>query len=656
MELSGRKNDAGLRSVKMRASLGGCHISGAERIVAADQVPKVVASLAGRAMSHERGVPDFVNIKVELTGDVVQLKALPVSTVSVATPEEGWRAVRETLAEAGVPNVPEIASMFAQTYSMRGAMLLDADTLERLESDPSRGVRATYMDVAGLPVGTTVKNHFAEALVLATKVLSAPGIVAEVCVSDDPGYVTGYVATRQYGYRRITVLKERGSAQGGRIFLYRGRREDVPKTIDYLERQAVLVGDMPSVVPCRASARMSGIDTELADITNANLERRERVLEGPTGPFAETGGRRMSVMCSNDYLDLAHDSRVIAAAQKAAGLFGAGSGGSRLVTGTQSPHAALEAALARFKGTEAAIVFPTGYMANVGTITAIARRGDVILSDELNHASIIDGCRMSGAEVAVYPHLDFDALDSLLGRCAGYRRRLVVSDGVFSMDGDMLDLPRFLEICGRHDAFSMVDEAHSVGVVGKTGRGLCEHFGCGLPDLAMGTLSKALGSQGGYVCASERIVKYLRQKSRPYIFTTAPAASAMAAAEAALHVLEAEPWRVERLRENVAFFLSELAKGGIEAHTESAIVPIIVGDEGAAVAMSAELEKRGFLVSAIRYPTVARSKARLRVAIMSSHGREALSSLAAAIMSKVSSAEAMRPDNGGTMQGWVCMV
>ena len=199
------------------------------------------------------------------------------------------------------------------------------------------------------------------------------------------------------------------------------------------------------------------------------------------------------------------------------------------------------------------------------------------------------------------------------------------------MDGDMLDLPRFLEICGRHDAFSMVDEAHSVGVVGKTGRGLCEHFGCGLPDLAMGTLSKALGSQGGYVCGSERIVKYLRQKSRPYIFTTAPAASAMAAAEAALHVLEAEPWRVERLRENVAFFLSELAKGGIEAHTESAIVPIIVGDEGAAVAMSAELEKRGFLVSAIRYPTVARSKARLRVALMSSHTREELSSAAAAI-------------------------
>ena len=272
-------------------------------------------------------------------------------------------------------------------------------------------------------------------------------------------------------------------------------------------------------------------------------------------------------------------------------------------------------------------------MANVGAITALVGRGDVVLSDALNHASIIDGCRMSGAEVIVYRHLDMADLETKLSRCRGYRRRLVVSDGVFSMDGDMLPLPAFLDICRRHDAFSIVDEAHSLGVVGATGHGLSELFGCGHPDIMMGTLSKALGSQGGYVAGSATIVEYLRQRSRPFIFNTAPCAAAMAGADAALSILESEPSLVERLRENVRFFVDELAHHGLSVSTDSAIVPIIIGDEERAVACSSKLAKAGFAISAIRYPTVAKGSARLRVAVSSAHSREALASAASAIAS-----------------------
>ena len=219
-------------------------------------------------------------------------------------------------------------------------------------------------------------------------------------------------------------------------------------------------------------------------------------------------------------------------------------------------------------------------------------------------------------------------LDRKLGACREHRRRLAVSDGVFSMDGDILDLPRFLEVTRRHDAFSMVDEAHATGVVGRTGRGLAEHFGCGLPDVLMGTLSKALGSEGGFICGSKLLVEYLRNMSRPFIFSTAPGAPAMAAALAALEVLVAEPRRVAKLRENVALFVGR----GISVRGETAIVPIVVGDEKKALSASAALEELGFLVPAIRYPTVARGAARLRVALMSAHTPEQLRSAAASLV------------------------
>ena len=622
-------------SVKMRASRDGAHISGAEKIVPAASVPKTVALLAERALTHAKGTPDFINLKVESPGPVVRLSALPVMTNVTSTAAEGRRRAAELLASAGIVRIDEIMSRFAESHSMRGAMLLDADTLERLEPDPARGVRATYMDDADSLVkgSASGKNHYAEAIVLATKVQHAPGIVGEICVSDDPDYVTGYVATREIGYQRITVIKEKGDPNGGRIFLYRGPREQVAETIRFLEHQSVIVENVPVLSTPLAERRFDGLVADLAAIADAGLARTCRTLDAATGPTATLAGSEtpLVVLASNDYLDLARDPRVTAAAAEAVRAWGAGSGGSRLVTGTQPPHVALERHLARFKGTEAAIVFGTGYMANVGTIQALVKKGDAILSDELNHASIIDGCRLSGADVIVYRHNDMSDLERKLAGCREHRRRLVVSDAVFSMDGDCLDLPRFLEICRRYDAFSMVDEAHATGVMGRTGRGLVEHFGCGHPDVTLGTLSKALGSEGGFVCGSQVLVDYLRNRARSFIFSTAPGAANAAAADAALSVLESNPGRVETLRGKVAFFVGELARLGIAVKTDSAIVPIVVGDERKAVAASARLAEQGFLISAIRYPTVAKGSARLRVAVMSSHAASDLARAAQTI-------------------------
>ena len=603
-----------LYGVKMRASLGGAHVSGAERIVPAKRIAPTLSALARRALGHERGVPDAINLKVEAQTDVIRIKALPVVVEPVADAAAGWAKVEELLSAAGFGRTREICGLFRETYPMRGAMLLDADTLERLEPDRERGVRATNMDSEPSPPADR-KNHFAEALALASKVLAAPGIVGEVCVSDDPGYVTGYVATKG-GYHRITVLKKSGDPSGGRIFLYRGPRDAVGETIRFLEKQAVIVECPP---PTRVSFEES-LAADLAALDAAGLRRRMRTGSGVLVSFAD-----------NDYLGLAGDPRVKEAAAKAAMEHGASAGASRLVTGTLPPHLALERHLAAFKGADDAIVFSTGYMANLGAISALVGKGDVVLSDALNHASIIDGCRLSGAEVLVYPHLDMDALDGLLASVRGARRRLVVSDGVFSMDGDVLDLPRFLEVCRRHDAFSMVDEAHALGVVGRTGRGLSEHFGCGHPDVMMGTLSKALGSSGGYVAGSATLVEYLRQKARPFIFNTAPTPASVAAADAALSLLESEPALVARLRENVAVFAE--ATNGMSAVRggESAIFPFVVGDERRAVEVSAALERRGLLVPAIRYPTVARGEARLRIAISARHTAEQLAALAEAV-------------------------
>ena len=614
-------SDDRLFAVKMRAARAGEHISGAERIVPADDIPALVAALAERALHHAKGTPDEIHLKAEEAGAIVHLEALPVSTHVTQTPEEGRAVAARLLAGAGITRIDEIMARFAETYAMRGAMLLDVDTLERLEPDPARGVRATYMDATGngqdarCPSGASVKNHFAEAVVLATKVANAPGIVGEICVSDDPDYVTGYVATKEIGYCRITTIKEKGDPCGGRIFLYRGPREGVAETIEYLQKQCVLVVVPPggSGVPPLHELPPGGsgvpplLDEALVD------DLREAASQGLLRVCRERPAGMLS-FASNDYQDLAEDPRLKEAACAAIQRHGAGSGASRLVTGTLPEHVRLERHLAAFKGTEDAIVWATGYMANVGTISALVGKGDAVFSDALNHASIIDGCRLSRADVFVYRHGDMDDLARQLEASGPRRRKLVVSDAVFSMDGDLLDLPKFLEICRQVGAVSMIDEAHATGVLGATGRGLTEHYGC-KPDIILGTLSKALGSEGGFVCASRTACAYLRNRSRSFIFSTAPGPGAMAAADAALSILEAETGRAAALRAKAARFAAELSAAGVACATQSAIVPIPVGDERLACEVSTMLERAGVLIPAIRYPTVARGAARLRAAV-----------------------------------------
>ncbi len=622
-----------LFSVKMRASRGGEHVSGAERIVAPSATPETVSALVRRALGHSKGDPDFISLKVAAIGDVLRIKALPVAAETASTPGEGLAIAERLLREAGVQRASDVVAMLADAGPMRGAMLVDADTLERLEPDKARGVRATCMDSAGaqgrLPPSS--KSHYAEAIVLASKVAVAPGIVAELCISDDPDYVIGYVASRATGYRRISCMKEMGDTRGGRIFVCRGIAGDPSNTIRFLEETPVLVEAIPIPDGTARGNRLDEIKREVEAIRTSGLWRETRVLDTRRKGYAMAGGREVAVLSSNDYLGLAKDPRVKKAAADAAQAFGAGTGGARLTTGTQSLHVELEERLASFFGSEAAVSYATGYMANVGVISALAGKGDVILSDELNHASIIDGCRLSGADVVVYRHRDMDDLAGKISRCGGYRRRLVVSDGVFSMDGDIAPLPNILDLCSQYDAFSFIDDAHAVGVIGATGRGTAEYFGCPRADLTVGTLSKALGAEGGFVCTSRTLADYLVNRSRSYIFSTSPAPSAVGAAIEALRILDAEPGRVEMLRTRTAYFTAELRKRGIAAETQSAIVPVEIGDERNAVAVAAKLMERGFLIPAIRYPTVARGKARMRVAISSVHSCATLSAAADAI-------------------------
>ena len=630
-----------LYSLKMRAEKSAGkreHVSGAEKILQEEELPEHLTALLSRALHHAKGKADFVNFKVEAIAPeaVEHLSALPVSTVEVETPAEGRRVIIDALENLGLKNGEAILAKFSETYGMRGAMLLDADTLERLEPDAERGLRATYMDAERTAKGASdCKNHFAEAVVLATKVVHAPHIVAEICVSDDPDYVTGYVAAQSFGYCRITKLKEAGSPDGGRIFLYRGPRDGVAETIRYLEKQCVLVSGVPDSPA--GNVRPHGMEEMLAEELAAkkarHLCREMHEIDSAQAAHVTVGGAEKLLLASNNYLGLVDHPRLKRAAQEAVERYGCGSGGSRLTTGTLPLHTKLEEELAAFKGTEAALLFDTGYMANVGILSALGQKGTVFFSDELNHASIIDGCRLSRAKTVVYRHSDMQDLEEKLAahaHCPG----VIVSDAVFSMDGDIADLPRILELARKYHVWSMVDEAHSTGVIGGTGRGICEHFHLReKPDVLMGTLSKALASEGGYVCGSRLLIDYLKNTARSFIFSTSQSPANLAAASVALQLLQEEPERVARLQENVRVFCAALAEHGVEAQSETAIVPLIVGEESLAVKIAKELERQGVLVSAIRYPTVAKGAARLRVALAATHTKEELKSAAARIAS-----------------------
>lgn len=364
---------------------------------------------------------------------------------------------------------------------------------------------------------------------------------------------------------------------------------------------------------------------ELAKLEAADLRRHIVAIETPSGPHVRIDGRDVVLMCSNDYLGLAADPRLAAAAARAAKQWGTGSGASRLISGATVLHSGLESRLAAFEGTQDCVLFSSGYLANVGTIPVLVGRGDLILSDERNHASIIDGCRLSRAEIKVYPHCDADAAESILvsataGQHAAYRRTLVVTDSVFSMDGDLAPLQKLADMCDRYGAWFMVDEAHATGVVGD-GRGAVHAAGLtGAVSALVGTCSKALGSLGGYVVGSRALCDLLRNKARTFVFDTALPGPVLAATLAALDIVESEPERVRRVREHARRLASSIRTLGYDvSDPAAAVVPVVVGASDQVVRIGDHLLSQGVLARPIRPPTVPECTARIRLCPMATH-------------------------------------
>jgi len=362
------------------------------------------------------------------------------------------------------------------------------------------------------------------------------------------------------------------------------------------------------------------IQERLEELESSGLRRRLRVVDGPQGPEVMLDGRPVLLLCSNNYLGLADHPRLRRAAADAALALGTSSGASRLISGSMSIHSELEDRLAEFEGTEAALLFGSGYLANSGAIAALARRGEVVFSDELNHASIIDGCRLAGAETFVYRHCDTEHLEWGLRRAAG-RAALIVTDGVFSMDGDIAPLGELSDLARRHDCRLMVDEAHATGCLGPGGRGSVADAGLtGEVDLIVGTLGKAMGGYGAYVCGSREMADYLVNTARPFIFSTAPPPPAVAAAAAALELLTESPGRVERLRTNAAALREGLRSEGLSPiGSKTQIVPLVVGEADDAMGLCERLLEEGIFAQAIRPPTVPPGTCRLRLTVMATH-------------------------------------
>jgi glycine C-acetyltransferase/8-amino-7-oxononanoate synthase len=370
---------------------------------------------------------------------------------------------------------------------------------------------------------------------------------------------------------------------------------------------------------------VTDVAARLAELRRAGLHRRLRPIEGPQGPRVHLDGAEVLLLCSNNYLGLADHPRVRQAAAEAAERYGAGAGASRLISGDMELHSRLEQRLAEFEGTEAALLFGSGYLANTGTVAALAGAGEVVFSDELNHASIIDGCRLSRSETFVYRHRDLEHLAWGL-REAGARAALIVTDGVFSMDGDVAPLRDLHELARRHGCRLMVDEAHGTGALGPGGRGAVAAAGLsGQVDVIVGTLGKALGSYGAYVCASAQLRDLLINTARPFIFSTAPPPPSLGAALAALGLLASRPGAVERLRRNAAVIREALAAQGLDVGaSRTQIVPVLVGDARRALALCERALDEGVFAQAIRPPTVPEGTSRLRLTVMANHRAEEL--------------------------------
>lgn len=372
----------------------------------------------------------------------------------------------------------------------------------------------------------------------------------------------------------------------------------------------------------------------LAHLTEQGLRRelRERGPGAAAGQL-EIAGRSLVNFGSNDYLGLAQDARVAAAARDAIERFGWGAGASPLVTGRTTLHAELERRLAAFECTEAALLFPSGYAANVGTITALAGKGDAVYSDALNHASMIDGCRLSGAAIYTYPHNDVRFLEAALKQTQSAARKLIVTDGLFSMTGDLAPLVEVTTLAEQHGAMLLIDEAHATGVLGEHGRGAGELAGVRSDCIVkVGTLSKALGSIGGFVASSRQLIDWLANRARPYVFSTAMPPAAAAAGIKAIELVEQEPERRRRVLETACRLGEQLlAAGMVRALPQSQIVPVVLGSAERTMAVAAALVEQGFFVPGIRPPSVPEGTSLLRISLSSEHSEEQMASLVAAI-------------------------
>ncbi len=384
----------------------------------------------------------------------------------------------------------------------------------------------------------------------------------------------------------------------------------------------------------------ASIEDQLAELRSRSLLRRLRTFDTPQQPEIEEGGRKLLSFASNDYLGLATEPALKEAAKAAIDRYGVGSGAARLISGSLAPHAELEEAIARFKGTEAALAFSSGYATALGTLGALCGEEDVILLDKLSHASLIDGARLSRATVRVFPHNHLGRLESHLEWAAENHpaaRVIIVTEAVFSMDGDRALLPEIVALKNRFGAMLLVDEAHAVGVLGRNGRGLADALRLeGEVDIQMGTLSKALGVSGGYIAGSRRLIELLVNRARSFVYSTAPPPAVAAAATAAIGFMESDAGekRREQLWENLACFGGEMPHLFSDGRKiQSAIIPIILGDKGRALEAADRLAERGFYVPAIRHPTVPRDSARLRVTVSAKHTQEQIAALCGVLRS-----------------------
>ncbi len=378
---------------------------------------------------------------------------------------------------------------------------------------------------------------------------------------------------------------------------------------------------------------MKDLAAELAAREAAGLYRRRRVIDSPQGPILRSEGRELLSFCSNDYLGLANHPELIAALKRGADEYGVGSGAAHLVNGHSHAHHALEEELAAFTNRPRALLFSTGYMANLGVAGALLGRGDTALEDRLNHASLLDAGLLSGARLVRYAHADPAALEAKL-QASKSEEKLVLTDGVFSMDGDIAPLPALAEAAMPNGAWMMVDDAHGIGVLGHSGGGCLQHFGLGLDEvpILMGTLGKAIGSFGAFVAGDEALIETLINKARPYIYTTAMPPAVAEATRASLHLVQSEGWRREKLHTLIARFRDGATQLGLKLMDSiTPIQPLVVGSAIEALRVSEALLDKGILISAIRPPTVPEGTARLRITLSAAHSEEQVDRLLAAL-------------------------